>query len=306
MNIFHLKYAIEVAKAGSINKASENLGMAQPNISRALKDLESDIGINIFDRSSKGMNLTPEGKEFIAYAQQILYHLDELENMYKGGSGNRQKFSVSAPRAGYIAEAFAEFSKNINGSSAEVILKETGVHNTIKSVIGSDCKLGIIRYESAADKYFKELILEKGLEYNPLSVFKFVVLTSKDSQLASLNEISEEDLKNKIQITHTDPYAATLTAANAYKESSQEDSDKCIYVHDTAAQLELLSQNTDTFMWVSPVPDEILKRYNLVQKYCHVNDAKYMDVLIYRKDYKLTELDKAFIEEVTRAAEKYL
>ncbi len=306
MNIFHLKYAIEVAKAGSINKASENLGMAQPNISRALKDLESDIGINIFDRSSKGMNLTPEGKEFIAYAQQILYHLDELENMYKGGSGNRQKFSVSAPRAGYIAEAFAEFSKNINGSSAEVVLKETGVHNTVKSVIGSDCKLGIIRYEAAADRYFKELILEKGLEYKPLSVFNFAILTSRFSELAKLEKITEGDLKDKIQITHTDPYAATLTAANAYKEASQEDSDKCIYVLDSAAQLELLSQNIDTFMWVSPVPNVILERYNLVQKYCDVNDAKYMDVLIYRKDYKLTELDKAFIDEVTRAAEKYL
>lgn len=306
MNIFHLKYAIEVAKAGSINKAGENLGMAQPNISRALKDLEADIGINIFDRSSKGMNLTPEGKEFIAYAQQILYHLDELENMYKGGSGNRQKFSVSAPRAGYIAEAFAEFSKNINGSSAEVILKETGVHNTIKSVIGSDCKLGIIRYEAEADRYFKELILEKGLEYKPLTVFNFAILTSKNSELASVEKITQEDLKNKIQITHTDPYAATLTAANAYKEASQEDSDKCIYVLDSAAQLELLSQNADTFMWVSPVPDAILERYNLVQKYSDLNSSKYMDVLIYRKDYKLTELDKAFIEEVTRAAEKYL
>ncbi|MBE6692986.1 MAG: LysR family transcriptional regulator [Ruminococcaceae bacterium] len=306
MNIFHLKYAIEVAKAGSINKAGENLGMAQPNISRALKDLEADIGINIFDRSSKGMNLTPEGKEFITYAQQILYHLDELENMYKGASGNRQKFSVSAPRAGYIAEAFAEFSKNINGSSAEVILKETGVHNTVKSIIGSDCKLGIIRYEAEADRYFKELILEKGLEYKPLTVFNFAILTSKNSELASVEKITQEDLKNKIQITHTDPYAATLTAANAYKEASQEDSDKCIYVLDSAAQLELLSQNADTFMWVSPVPDAILERYNLVQKYSDLNSSKYMDVLIYRKDYKLTELDKAFIEEVTRAAEKYL
>jgi len=306
MNIFHLKYAIEVAKAGSINKAGENLGMAQPNISRALKDLEADIGINIFDRSSKGMNLTPEGKEFITYAQQILYHLDELENMYKGASGNRQKFSVSAPRAGYIAEAFAEFSKNINGSSAEVILKETGVHNTVKSIIGSDCKLGIIRYEAEAGRYFKELILEKGLEYKPLTVFNFAILTSKNSELASVEKITQEDLKNKIQITHTDPYAATLTAANAYKEASQEDSDKCIYVLDSAAQLELLSQNADTFMWVSPVPDAILERYNLVQKYSDLNSSKYMDVLIYRKDYKLTELDKAFIEEVTRAAEKYL
>ena len=111
MNIIHLKYAIEVAKVGSINKASENLGMAQPNISRAIKDLEADVGIAIFDRSTKGMNLTPEGKEFIAYAQKVLYQLDELENMYKGVAAGRQKFSVSTPRAGYIAEAFSDFSK---------------------------------------------------------------------------------------------------------------------------------------------------------------------------------------------------
>ena len=77
---FSSDVAIEVAKVGSINKASENLGMAQPNISRALKDLEADVGINIFDRSSKGMNLTPEGKEFIAYAQQIIYHLFLLKH----------------------------------------------------------------------------------------------------------------------------------------------------------------------------------------------------------------------------------
>ncbi len=306
MNIFHLKYAIEVAKAGSINKASENLGMAQPNISRALKDLESDVGINIFDRSSKGMNLTPEGKEFIAYAQQIIYHLDELENMYKGGNGNRQKFSVSTPRAGYIVDAFAKFSENINGSSAEIIFKETGVHNTVKSVIGSDCKLGIIRYEAAADKYFKSLIEEKGLEYMRLSTFEFVVLTSKDSDIAGLESVNENDLKAKIQITHTDPYAATLSAVNAYNEDSHEDSDRCIYILDSAAQLELLSQNKETFMWVSPVPRKILDRFNLVQKSCPANSAKYMDVLIYRKDYKLSELDKAFIDEVIKASAECL
>ena len=306
MNIIHLKYAIEVAKAGSINKAGETLNIAQPNISRALKDLEADIGINIFDRSSKGMNLTPEGKEFIAYAQQIVYHLDELENMYKGGVGNRQKFSVSAPRAGYIVEAFAEFSKNINGSSAEILFKETGVHNTMKSVIASDCKLGIIRYEEAADEYFRSLIDEKGLEYRHLSTFEFAILASKDSDLASIEEINAEDLKSKIQITHADPYAATLSAANAYKEDSSEDSDRCIYILDSAAQLELLSQNKDTFMWVSPVPEKILERFNLTQKHCRFNCRKYKDVLIYRKDYKLTDLDKQFIDEVIKVSKDCL
>ena len=66
MNILHMKYAVEVAKAGSINKASENLLIAQPNLSRSIKELETDLGISIFDRSAKGMVLTPDGEEFIS------------------------------------------------------------------------------------------------------------------------------------------------------------------------------------------------------------------------------------------------
>ena len=81
MNILHMKYAIEIAKAGSINKASEVLLIAQPNLSRSIKELESNLGITIFDRSIKGMCLTPEGEEFIGYAQKILSQIDDLEKM---------------------------------------------------------------------------------------------------------------------------------------------------------------------------------------------------------------------------------
>ena len=112
MNILHMKYAVEIAKAGSINKAAELLFVAQPNLSRAVKELESDLGITIFDRSSKGMVLTIEGREFINYAQQILRQIDSVEHLYKHGKAEKQKFSVSVPRSGYISEAFSKFSKH--------------------------------------------------------------------------------------------------------------------------------------------------------------------------------------------------
>ena len=94
MNILHMKYAVEVAKAGSINKASETLLIAQPNLSRSIKELESDMGIMIFDRSAKGMFLTPEGEEFIGRAKKILEEIEDVENMYRGGAVKR-KFSVA-------------------------------------------------------------------------------------------------------------------------------------------------------------------------------------------------------------------
>lgn len=72
MNLLHLKYAVETAKAGSINKAAENLYIGQPNLSRAIKELEKSLGITIFVSSAKGMTVTPDGEEFLRYAQKIL------------------------------------------------------------------------------------------------------------------------------------------------------------------------------------------------------------------------------------------
>ena len=81
MNILHMKYAVEVAKAGSLNKASETLLIAVPNISRSIKELEADLGITIFDRTTKGMCLTHEGEEFMNFAKGILKFLDIITLM---------------------------------------------------------------------------------------------------------------------------------------------------------------------------------------------------------------------------------
>ena len=76
MNLMHLKYAAEIAKVGSLNKAAENLYMGQPNLSRAIRELETSLGITIFVRSAKGMSVTPEGEEFLRYARKILAEVD--------------------------------------------------------------------------------------------------------------------------------------------------------------------------------------------------------------------------------------
>ena len=107
-----MKYALEVAKAGSMSKASQKLLIAVPNLSRSIKELEADIGITLFERTATGMNLTPEGEEFMNYAKGILKQIDQLEKFYKEGAPNKQKFSISVPRACYISEAFSEFTKS--------------------------------------------------------------------------------------------------------------------------------------------------------------------------------------------------
>lgn len=305
MNVFHMKYAVEVAKHGSINKASEVLGMAQPNISRAIKELESDLGITIFDRSAKGMMLTPEGKEFIARANNILTQLDGLENMFRESLPNKQKFSVSVPRAAYIVEAFANFTHNVKAETADIVFDETATYNTIKKVIASDCKLGIIRYEVAADEYFKKMLESNDLAYQDIVEFDYVIIVSRQSELAKKSEIYDSDLRTYTQITHNSPYHATLSASDTNKVEQRVSSGKRIYVLDTAAQLEILTDNADTFMWISPAPDSLLDRYGLVQLECLDKKRRYKDVLIHRKSHKLTELDSLFLQQLALSSEFY-
>ena len=306
MNILHMKYAVEVAKAGSINKASEALLIAQPNLSRSIKELEADLGITIFDRTAKGMTLTPEGEEFIGYSKSILRQIDSVEKMYKNDMPIKQRFSVSVPRATYISEAFAQFSKTIRSDSAELFYKETNSSRTIKNVLSGEYKLGIVRYAENYDRYFKTMFDEKGLNYEMVSEFRYVLLLHRESPLASLDEIRYTDLAGHIEIAHADPYVPSLSAAQVKKEELPDDINRRIFVFERASQFDLLSENPETFMWVSPIPEKTLRRYDLVQRSCADNQKKYKDVLIYKNDYKLTRTDSDFITSLCMTKRKYL
>ena len=306
MNILHMKYAVEVARLGSLNKAAETLMIAQPNISRSIKELEADLGITIFQRSARGMVLTPDGEEFMDYARDILHRIDKLEQSYRDGSHKKRKFSISVPRACYISAALAEFSKNIGDSYVEIYYKETNSKKTVKKLLENEYKLGIIRYSENYDKYYKTMLEEKGLACELVAEFSYVLIMSKDNPLASKENISYDDLSAYIEIAHADPYVPTLSMSKVFREELPDNIGQRIFVFERASQFDLLSENPKTFMWVSPASQQMLDRYNLVQRVCGGNKKIYKDVLIYHKGYKLTKLDKDFITALCEARRKFV
>ena len=306
MNLLHMKHALEVAKAGSLSKASEVLLIAAPNISRSIKELEADLGITIFDRTQNGMKLTPEGEEFLEFAKSILGQIDQVEKYYKKGHPKKQTFSISVPRASYICEAFAEFSKSLSKDAAEIFYKETNSQRTINNMLNHDYKLGIVRYAENYDMYFKTMLEEKGFTYELITEFTYKIIMSKDSPLAKLDTISSDDLVDYIEIAHADPYVPSMPISKVVKEELSDDIDRRIFVFERTSQFELLSRNLETFMWVSPIPKSLLERYDLVQKECSENRKIYKDLLIYKNGYKLSKLDRQFITELCESKRKYL
>lgn len=301
-----MKYAVEVARLGSLGKASETLLIATPNISRSIKELEADLGISIFERTSSGMELTHEGQEFIGYAKRILSEIEQVEDFYKKGTAKKQEFSISVPRACYISEAFAEFSKTLSADAAEIFYKETNSQRTIRNMLEHNYKLGIIRYAENYDRYFKTMLEEKGFQYELVTEFTYSLLMSADNPLANKENISFDDLTDLIEIAHADPYVPSMPVSQVVKEELPDNINRRIFIFERASQFDLLSLNPQTFMWVSSAPQSLIERYNLVQKKCEDNKKVYKDVLIYKNGYKLTKLDRQFITALCESKRKHL
>ncbi len=301
MNLLYLKYAVEVASCGSINKAAEKLYLGQPNLSRAIKELEASLGVTIFERSSKGMEVTSDGEVFLRYAKGILKQVDELDEVFRNNV-HKKRFSISVPRASYISDAFVTFSKVLaDVDDAEILYEETNASRAIQNILQEDYKLGIIRYASNYARYYKTMLDEKDFNYEMIMEFRYVLLMSENSSLAKKEKITRDALQNYIEIAHSDLYVPSLPFSEVKKEELPSDMHRRIFVFERASQFELLTGNPDTFMWVSPVPQKLLDRYGLVQRICEDNRKTYKDVMIYRKNYRLTELDKMFISELCQS-----
>ena len=114
MNTLYFKYAVEVEQTRSITQAAENLFMAQPNLSKAIKELEDSLGIIIFERNSKGVTPTKKGMEFLEYAKNILVQLNKMEALASEDNGQRQYFNIAIPRGSYIANGFINFVSELD------------------------------------------------------------------------------------------------------------------------------------------------------------------------------------------------
>jgi DNA-binding transcriptional LysR family regulator len=300
MNTLFFKYAIEVDRTRSITQAAENLFMAQPNLSKAIKEAEDTLGYEIFERTSKGVVPTAKGSRFLEYAREIVQQLEKMERIGDSDDQKIQRLSVSMPRGSYISKALINFTETLDTSKGiELNIIETGSVQTVNNVVSGAFNLGIIRYQTVYEQYFEDYLAEKNLASDLIWEFSYLALFSRQHELAGKSEIHPGDLRQSIEIVHGDtivPYFSSEKDRASEKDSAAKT--KRIYLYERANQFELLSNIPSTFMWVSPIPQDFLDRYSLVQRRCDFPANSYKDVLIYQKEYNFSELDRRFIDKV--------
>ena len=169
MTLQQIHYALTVAEAGSLNKAAETLFVAQPSLSSAIRELESDAGIAIFTRTGKGMVQTKEGAEFLTYARQVYQQYELLRQKYGEAGTLKRKFGVSTQHYSFAVRAFVETVKRFDTLSYEFAIRETKTYDVIQDVAALRSEIGILFLSS-----FNRKVMEKVLRDNELSFHKLV------------------------------------------------------------------------------------------------------------------------------------
>ena len=304
MNLSYLKYAVEVEKTGSITKAAQNFYMNQPHLSKIIREMERDLGCPIFDRTGRGMIPTEKGEEFLRYAKTILIQEEQIDAMCARNNEKTLSVSLCAPRAAYIANAFSYFLEHTEHFPAlDVRYMETCAAKAIGHVSGKRFQLGIIRFPSSLEDMYKKLLSNENLESRELLQFSPLLLMSEKHPLASSQNISRRDLEGWIEIqegdialsgTDSSPYNSTDPSQEHISSPSLR-TKRSISVYDRGSQMELLNQLSGSYMWTSPVPRESLTGWNLIQKPCPACKNTCKDLLIFRKGYRLSKEDEAFL-----------
>lgn len=300
MKFMQLKYVLEVDRVGSIKQAAQSLNVNQPYLSRTIHALEEEIETQLFERTSKGVEPTLKGRLFLDKARQVINELDDLQMLfYQYPTSIR--LQVALPRASYLAKAYTDLLAHIdfNKTALDFNYLETSSDEVIKLILESQFDLGVVRYSALQEKQYCQLLNDKNLKSQKLCVFQAQILMSRHHPLAGKPIINLDDLKNYTQLYHGDN-DFFLSPHNYDNTMENHRFSKRILIYERASQLEMLSTLTDTFMWVSPMPQSILDRYGLITRKAANICVQYTDLLIYRDNYTLTKYDHLFIELVNK------
>ncbi|MDO5559014.1 MAG: LysR family transcriptional regulator [Oscillospiraceae bacterium] len=299
MNTLHLKYAVEVEKTNSITQAADNLFMAQPNLSKAIKELEDNLGFCIFERTSKGVIPTQKGARFLVYAKNILDIIDKMSTLSDPDITDSQNFSISLPRSSYIWDCINSFADSFDyDKSINMNIKEANALETIDDVTNGKFDLGIIRFRCEYRKYFEDYLDNKNISYDMLIKSPYYIITSSSSDFADNKSMTLRELRDFTRITYGDNSIPYIPSAEQIKLDSSISGSKSVFVYDRASQTEMLEIIKNSYVISGLMSDEILRRHSLCSVLLSESDVNYYDLFIYRKKYQFSDVDTEFKKEL--------
>ncbi|HGI2803591.1 TPA: LysR family transcriptional regulator [Streptococcus agalactiae] len=196
MRIQQLQYVITIVETGSMNEAAKQLYITQPSLSNAVRNLETEMGIQIFIRNPKGITLTKDGMEFLSYARQILEQTALLEERYKGDNTSRELFSVSSQHYAFVVNAFVALFNGTDMTQYELFLRETRTWEIIDDVKNFRSEIGVLFLNSYNRDVLTKLFDDNSLIATTLFTTTPHIFVSKSNPLANRKKLNMKDLED--------------------------------------------------------------------------------------------------------------
>lgn len=297
MTLTQLKYVIAIADTGSMNEAAKELFISQPSLSLALKELEKEIGIELFRRSNRGVVLTAEGLEFLGYARQVVEQYRLMEGRYVEKTNVKKKFGVSMQHYTFTVKAFVEMVNQFGMDEYEFAIRETKTYEVIEDVKNFKSEIGILYVNDFNRKVLTKLFDDNNLEFVPLFECGVYVYMWQGHPLAGKEEILIEELQEYPCLSFEQGnynsfyFAEEVLSTYGYK--------RLIKVSDRATILNLM-RGLNGFTLCSGIICESLNGSD----YCAVklkSDEVMTIGYLKRKGVAISALGKKYLEEIKAA-----
>lgn len=302
MTLQQLKYVVTVADKGTISDAAKELFISQPTITNAIKDLEKEMQITIFNRTNKGIVVSNTGNEFLAYARQVLEQANLLEEKFLNVKKQSPRFSVSTQHYSFAVNAFVDVIREFGGNQYDFTLRETQTYEIIEDVSRLKSEIGILYTSSKNEEVIRKFIKQNNLEFEELFVAKPHVFISSKHPLAKKDKITLEELEEY-------PYLSFEQGEYNSFYFSEEilstlDRNKNIKVRDRATLFNL-AVGLNGYTVSTGVISKELNGENIIAKPLMVEE--YMRVgTILQKDMPLSRYGKAYMNALKKHVSEYV
>ncbi len=195
MTIQQINYVLTISDEGSINKAAEKLFLTQPSLTSAVKELEEELGIIIFERSRKGVVPTNEGRDFLASVRQLYQQYELINDKYKNKDMLKRKFGVTTQHYSFVVRSFVETVKKFDTSLFEFSIFESRTKEVIQDVYESRSEIGILFLNDYNKKIIGKFLKNMNLSFTELIKCNAYVYLWNGHPLAKKKSISIDNLE---------------------------------------------------------------------------------------------------------------
>ena len=194
MTLQQLRYVAEIADKGSMSEAAKSMYVSQPTLSGTIRELETELGFQIFVRNNRGMMLSPDGLEFLSYARSVLNQMDTMQRRYFSEREQKASLTISSQHYGFVTDCFLDLVKQLDPDSYNFSVKEEPTAEIISDIKGFRSEIGILYVNSKTEKMMLRYLKENHMEFSALCTARPHVLLKAEDPLASSAELHLEQL----------------------------------------------------------------------------------------------------------------